>query len=165
MLGNTIGNIENEPQFFQCAFSGAAPCDLLVFDVDFAFTSSSDHAEIERKDPALQKAVPEGHQRWLGGPIHRYCQDVQSVTFSLRLDTNRPLAGSYGLQFIATVSLPGKRTKEFCMHQVRRYEPSSLIRCLRSFGWEHVGLFPFSGSETRPRGLFVFQKQLPKLKH
>ena len=165
MLGNTIGNIENEPQFFQCAFSGAAPGDLLMFDVDYAFTNSDDPAEIRRKDPALQKPIPDGHQRWLGGPIQRYCQDEQGFTFSFRLDTNRPLIGSYGLQFIATVNLPGKRTKEFCMHQVRRYDPSSLIRCLRGFGWEQVGLFPFTGSETRPRGLLMFQKQIPKLTH
>ncbi len=165
LLGNTIGNIDHEPQFFQSAFSGAAPGDLLLFDTDYAFTTSSDPAEIQRKDPALGKPVPDGHQRWLGGPIHRYCQDAQGVSFSFRLDTNRPLAGSYGLQFIATVSLLGKRTKEFCMLSVRRYDPISITRCLRSFGWEQVGLFPFSSSETRPRGVFIFQKQLPKMTH
>ena len=40
MLGNTIGNIDHEPQFFQNAFAGAAPGDLLVFDADYAFTAS-----------------------------------------------------------------------------------------------------------------------------
>ena len=162
MLGNTIGNIEHEPQFFQSAFSGAAPGDLLLFDVDYAFETSGDPDEIQKKDPALQGPVPDGHQRWLGGPIKRYCQDAQSVEFHFRLDTNRPLAGSYGLQFIATVKLPGKRTKEFCMAQVRRYEPGGLIRCLRGFGWDNVGVFPFTGSESRPRGLLMFRKQLQR---
>ena len=165
MLGNTIGNIDHEPQFFQSAFSGAAPGDILLFDADYAFATSGDPDEIRHKDPALQKPVPEGHQRWLGGPIKRYCQDAQSIEFDFRLDTNRPLAGSYGLQFIATVNLPGKRTKEFCMLQVRRYEPQALVRCLRGFGWDSVGIFPFTGSETRPRGLLMFRKQLPRLKH
>jgi transcriptional regulator with XRE-family HTH domain len=166
ILGNTIGNIENEPQFFQCAFSGAAPGDILLFDVDYAYTTSSDPDEIRRADPTLQRPVSEGIQRWLGGPIRRYCQDAQGVEFSLRLDTNRPLAGSYGGQFIATVSLPGKRTKEFCMAQSRRYETSALIRCLRGFGWDNVGVFPFNGAGTAtPRGLLVFRKQYPKLKH
>lgn len=164
LLGNTVGNIENEPQFFQCAFSGAAPGDIVLFDVDYAFTTSGDADEIRRKDPALQGPVPEGHQRWLGGPIKRYCHDAQSVEFTFRIDTNRPLAGSYGLQFIATVNLPGKRTKEFCMGQARRYEPQALIRCLRGFGWDNVGVFPFAGSATRPRGLLMFRKQLPSLR-
>jgi hypothetical protein len=51
------------------------------------------------------------------------------------------------------------------MIQARRYEPNSVIRCLRKFGWESLGMFPFTGSETRPRGLFLFQKQLPKTQH
>jgi len=30
----------------------------------------------------------------------------------------------------------------------------------------HVGQIPFTGSKTRPpQGVFMFQKQLPKLKH
>ena len=133
--------------------------------MDYAFATSGDPDEIRSKDPALQRPVPDGHQRWLAGPIKRYCQDTQGVEFSLQLDTNRPLAGSYGLQFVATVDLPGKRTKQFCMHQVRRYEPNGLIRCLRGFGWDNVGVFPFTGSESRPRGLLMFRKQLPTLKH
>ena len=165
MLGNTIGNLDNEPQFFQNAFAGAAPGDLLVFDADYAFTASSDPAEIKRADPALAKPVPDGHQRWLAGPIKRYCQDAQDIVFSFRLDANRPLAGSYGLQFIAKVGLPGKQVREFCMWQVRRYEPNSIVRCMRNLGWEHVGQIPFTGSKTRPKAVFLFQKHLPNLRH
>lgn len=165
MLGNTVANLDHEPMFFQTAFSGAAPGDLLLFDVDYGFTTVIDAAEIQRKDPAVQKPLSELYQRFLSGPINRYCNEVQGVTFSCRIDTNRPLAGSYGLQFIATVGLPGKRTKEFCMIQGRRYEPRSLVHCLRNLGWENVGVFPFTGSETRPRGLFLFQKQLSKHQH
>lgn len=165
MLGNTIGNIEHEPQFFQNAFSGAAPGDLLLFDVDYAFTTSDDPDEIRRKDPGFTGPVREGHARWLEGPIKRYCQDAQHVEFSLRLDTDRPLAGSYGLQFMAKVSLPGMRHKTFCMWQVRRYTPDGLVRCLQKLDWEPVGQLPFIGSVTRPRGLLMFQKRYPKVKH
>ena len=91
----------------------------------------------------------------------RYCREAQNVTVSLGLDTNRPLVGSYGIQFLAKVQLLGGQTKEFCMWQVRRYQPQSLIDCLRGLGWQHVGLMPFRGSKTRPRGVFLFQKQLP----
>lgn len=161
MLGNTVANLDHEPMFFQTAFTGAAPGDLLLFDVDYGFTTVIDAAEIQRKDPALQNPLPELNRRWLGGPISRYCHEAQSITFTYRIDTNRPLAGSYGLQSIATVGLPSKRTKEFCMIQIRRYEPKSLVHCLRNLGWESLGVFPFTGSEARPRGLFLFRKQFP----
>ena len=160
LLGCTLGNLDHEPHFFQHALSGAAPGDLLMFDVEYAFTDSSNPKEIREKDPAFGSSLDD-HERWLGGPIMRYCREAQNVTVSLGLDTNRPLVGSYGIQFLAKVQLLGGQTKEFCMWQVRRYQPQGLIDCLRGLGWQHVGLMPFRGSKTRPRGVFLFQKQLP----
>lgn len=165
LLGNTIGNIDHEPQFFHSAFAGAAPGDILIFDADYAFTTSGDVADIQRQDPALQKPIPDSHQRWLAGPIERYCRDAQSIAFSWRVDTDRPLPGSYGLQFMAKVSLPGMLHRTFCMWQVRRYAADGLIRCLQRLDWEHVGQLPFSGSKARPRALLMFQKKLPNPKH
>ena len=165
LVGNTIGNIDHEPQFFHSAFAGAVPGDVLLFDADYAFTTSGNTADIERQDPALQKPIPETHQRWLTGPIERYCRDAQNVAFSWRVDTDRPLPGSYGLQFMAKVSLPGMVQKTFCMWQVRRYAVEGLVRCLQRLDWEHVGLLPFSSSKARPRGLLMFRKKLPARKH
>ncbi len=162
MLGCTLGNLEHEPHFFQHAMSGAAPGDLLMFDVEYAFTESTNPSEIREKDPAFAAPVSEDVQRWLSGPIQRYCRDAHNVTMSLVLDVNRPLAGSYGIQFVAKVQLLGGQTKEFTMWQVRRYQPQSLVDCLRGLGWQHIGLMPFRGSKTRPRGVFLFQKQLPQ---
>lgn len=159
LLGCTLGNLEHEPQFFRHSLSGAAPGDLLLFDVDYPFVDSMDPAEIRRKDPAFSGPVAEENQRWLGGPITRYCRDVQSISFSIGLDTNRPLSGSYGLQFLAKVQILGGQTKEFCMLQVRRYQPQGLIDCFRSLGWQHVGLLPFRGSKTRPRAVMMFQRR------
>lgn len=67
---------------------------------------------------------------------------------------------------MAQVNLPGMQTKEFCMWQVRRYQASSLVQCLREFGWENVGQIPFMGSKVRPpQGVLIFQKQLSKMRH
>lgn len=107
--------------------------------------------------------MPEAHKRWLGGPIWRYCHDVQSVSFSWRVDADRPLDGSYGIQFTATVGLPGMQTKEFCITAIRRYKPESLVQCMRNLGWSQVALLPFY--ETRPKVVFIFQKQIPKVIH
>ena len=162
LIGFTIGNLDHEPQFFRHALSGAVPGDLLLFDVQYSQTDSLDPKEIRRRDPAFAAPVDEGVQRFLAGPIRRYCREAQNVSFSLGLDTDRPLPGSYGIQFLAKVQLLGGQSKEFCMWQARRYQPQSLIDCLRGLGWQHVGLMPFRGSKTRPRGVFLFQKQLPK---
>ena len=162
LIGFTIGNLDHEPQFFRHALSGAVPGDLLLFDVQYSQTDSLDPKEIRRRDPAFAAPVDEGVQRFLAGPIRRYCREAQHVSFSLGLDTDRPLPGSYGIQFLAKVQLLGGQSKEFCMWQARRYQPQSLVDCLRGLGWQHVGLMPFRGSKTRPRGVFLFQKQLPK---
>jgi hypothetical protein len=166
MLGATIGNLDNEPQFFQSAFCGAAPGDLLIFDIGLVFTDSLAPDFLRVHDPALASPLPDGHKRWLTGPLKRYCQDMQSVSFSLQLDDKRPLTGSYGIQVMAKVSLPGMQTRDFCMWQIRRYQSHSLVQCLRDFGWDLVGDFPFSGSKARPpQRALMFQKQLPKVKH
>lgn len=162
MLGNTMGNLDNEPQFFRHSLASAAPNDLFVFDVDFGFTESMDPKDIRRRDPAFGHPVTEPFQRWLSGPIRRYCPELQEVTFDLGLDVSRPLAGSYGIQFLATAHLLGGQTKEFCMWQVRRYQQQSIIDCLAPLGWRFMGLYPFRGTKTRPRGVFLFQKQLPQ---
>lgn len=162
MLGCTLGNLDQEPQFFQHALAGAAPRDLLMFDVEYVFSDSLDPAVIRKTDPAFGAPVSDDVQRWLSGPIHRYCQDAQEVSFSLGLDLNRPLHGCYGLQFLANVQLLGGRSKELCMFQVRRYKPEGLIDCLRSLDWKNVGLFPFRGSQNRPRGVLLFEKQIPR---
>ncbi len=165
MMGGTIGNLENEPSFFQNSFAGAAPGDLLLFDVSYPATDSMDPADIERADTSLRQPIPEGHQHWLSGPLHRYCHDFQAVSFRFRLDTNRPLAGSYGIQFMATVTTPGMQQREFCMWQVRRYQPESLVRCMRGLGWKHVGLLPFGGTSGPQKAVFMFQRDHASTKH
>ena len=65
---------------------------------------------------------------------------------------------------MAQVSVPGMPTKSFHMFNVRRYKPEILTRYMQTLGWEQVGQFPFSGSTTYPRGAFIFQKRLPKVK-
>lgn len=162
LLGATLGNLDQEPQFFRHALSGAVSGDLLLFDVEYSQIESNDPKEILKGDPAFAAPIASENLRWLEGPIRRYCRELQSVSFSLGLDTDRPLPGSYGIRFQAKVQLLGGQTKEFCMFQVRRYQPQSLIDCLRGLGWQQVGLMPFRGAKTRPRGVFLFQKQLPK---
>ena len=66
------------------------------------------------------------------------------------------------MQGIAKVTLLGQRTKEFCMWQVRRYDPKSIIQCMRNLDWEPVAQIPFIGTKTRPKSVFMFQKRMPR---
>ena len=161
LLVATLGNLDHEPQFIRHALSGAVAGDLLLFYKEYSQIESTDPSEIRRRDPSFSAPVAEENRRWLEGPIRRYCREVQHVSFSISLDTDRPLDGSYGIQFLAKVKLLGGRTKEFGMFQVRRYQLQSLIDCLRGLGWEHVGLLLFRGTRSRPRCVFLFQRQLP----
>ena len=160
LLGGTIGNLENEPQFFRHAMVAAAPGDLLVLDFTLAATDSNQDKEIYRSDPALSHPIPPMHERWLKGPLVRYCVGMTDAKFSYELDTDRPIQGSYGLQFIAEVRSMGGDLRRFCMWEVRRYGLPQLLSSLRNVGWESVGNFQYGQRESgRPSALVVLQKR------
>ena len=160
MFGGTLGNIEHEPQFFRNSLIAAAPGDLLVLDISLAFASVEDPKEIWRRDPALAHSIPSAHERWLRGPLARYCIGMTDVKFSYELDMDRPIASSYGIHFMADVSTPGNPPRRFCMWNVRRYSLPELARCLSKIGWDVVGQFPFGEKVGRPAALLIFQRRL-----
>lgn len=161
MLGGTLGNLEHETQFFRNALVAAAPGDLLILDVTLAFGPADDPAEVWRRDPALGRPVPVAHERWLRGPLGRYCIGLTDVKFSYQLDTDRPIPGSYGLQFIADASTTGSPPRRFCMFNIRRYSQPELTRCLSNVGWDAVGQFSFGTEIGRPSLLLIFQRRIP----
>lgn len=159
IFGNTIANLDNEASFFQKSFSGAMKGDLLLMDADQAFTAEAhDPTKISEADPALKAPVPDAHCAWLTGPIRRYCRNVEKINLSYRVDSSRPIPGSYGLQFVANVTLDNGQPREFVVWQVRRYDHDKLSTVVQKLGWAEVGRFLFS-SMVRPRSLLVFQKQ------
>ena len=152
----------------RCSFSDSVhwrgPGDLLLFDVDYGFTTVIEAAEIQRKDPALHNPLPEPSKRWLGGPITRYARMPRASRF---LFGSTPIVRSVEATWTpdhCDRRAPGKRTKEFCMIQNRRYEPKSLVQCLQNLGWDSLGVFPFSGSRHDPRAV-PLPKAVPRLKH
>jgi hypothetical protein len=159
IFGNTIANLDNEASFFQKSFSGAMVGDLLLMDADQAFTTEVHDAEkITEAEPALKAPIPEAHYGWLAGPIKRYCRDVERINLRYRVDPSRPIPGSYGLQFVANLTLSNGQSREFVVFHVRRYDLDKLSAVVQEQGWSKVGRFQFS-STVRPRSLLVFQKQ------
>jgi transcriptional regulator with XRE-family HTH domain len=159
MIGNTLGNLDNEPSFFRHCLIGFAPGDLLLLDVLVAQAPTSDPAEIRRKDPALQGPVRPSHVEWLGGLILRYCNGAVDVKLRLELETNCPAPGSYCLDTMATVRLSDGKEKCFSVHRFKRYESQSLIRILEPLGWEVVTQLPYGPNPASPtKMLLLFRK-------
>ncbi len=160
LLGGTLGNLENEPEFFRHSLVAAAPGDLLLLDFTLAVPDPKDTNDIWKRDPALRKPITALHERWLRGPLQRYCVDITDAKLSYDLDVSRPVPGSYGLNFMADVRILGGLTHRFCLWSVRRYELMQLVSSLRVLGWETVGRFPFGEVEVgHPSNLLVLQKR------
>lgn len=160
LFGGTLGNLEHEPQFFRSALAAAMPGDLLLIDVGLVRAPADCPDEIRKQDPVFKQPVPSAHERWLGGPIWRYCIGVSDVKFSYQLDTDRPIAGSYGLQVVADVKATGSSPRRFTMWNVRRYSVPELARSLSNLGWDLVGQLPFGSAEGRPQSLLTFQRRV-----
>lgn len=162
LLGLTLVNLREEVRFFRDTLSCAAPGDLFLCDVLFAYASPDRPDEIRRKDPALFNPVRETHKAWLGGPLRRYCRGLADIDFSIELDTNCPVPGSYGLDFIATAKMQGGLAdRRFSMTRWRRYDPKKLADSLAAVGWCPELTVPYAeGADGQPTmALMLFRKK------
>jgi transcriptional regulator with XRE-family HTH domain len=159
MLGHTLGNLENEPRFFQHSLLGCSRGDLLLFDVQLARGPADDPAEIKKRDKTWQNGVSAAHAAWLGGPIWRHCKDVTNVEFHWNLETQCPVPGSYALDAVATVQSRGRADRQFSMFRFRRYDPVKLAECLAPFGWEEIGAMPYGSGGEKDASLRLFCKR------
>lgn len=162
LLGLTLVNLREETRFFRDTLSCCASGDLFLFDVLFAYGSPEQPAEIRRKDPALTSPIRDSHKIWLGGPLRRYCRGLADVDFKIELDTNCPVPGSYGLDFIATAKLHGGLPdRRFSMTRWRRYEPKKLADSLAAAGWHPELVAPYApDSDGQPTmALMLFRKK------
>jgi transcriptional regulator with XRE-family HTH domain len=160
MLGNTLGNLDNEARFFQHTLIGLGPQDLLLVDVQIAQGSTDRPDEIPKQDQVLMNGLQPEHQEWLGGPLYRYCQDARSVSFSLSLDIHGMIPGSYSIDVVADVTLEDRRQKRFSVFRFKRYDPKKLAAVIETFGWEMLAELPFGPDEsTLVRSSLLFRKR------
>lgn len=159
MIGNTLGNLDNEPSFLRHCLVGFAPGDMLLLDVQVAQAPASDPDAIRRKDPALQAPVRPFHVEWLGGLLQRYCSGVVDIKLRYELETSCPAPGSYCLDTIATVKLADGKEKQFSVFRFKRYEAQGLIRILEPLGWQAVTQLPYGPNPEQPtKMLLLFRK-------
>lgn len=162
LLGLTLVNLREEVRFFRDTLSCCSSGDLFLCDVLFAYASPDRPDDIRRKDPALTNPVRETHKAWLGGPLRRYCRGLVDIDFAIELDTNCPVPGSYGLDFIATAKMhPGHPDRRFSMTRWRRYDPQKLAASLDAVGWQPIITVPYGqGSDGQPTmALMLFRKR------
>ncbi len=151
MVGNTLGNLDNEVRFFQHTLIGFAPDDLLLLDVQLASGSPEQPDEIRRKDKLLINKFQPGHKQWLGGPLRRYVADVLDVELEPVLDIHSNVVpGAYTIDTVATVKLKGGREKRFSIFRFKRYDPQRLADMLRHLGWELLQEIPFGPAPNTP---------------
>ena len=162
LLGFTLVNLREEVRFFRNTLSCCAPGDLFLCDVLFAYAPPEQPDAIRRNDPALTNPIRQSHFAWLSGPLLRYCRGLVDVEFSIELDTNCPVPGSYGLDFIATAQMHGGLPdRRFSMARSRRYNPKKLADSLATVGWQPELTVPFTlGADGRPTmALMLFRKK------
>lgn len=158
MLGNTLANLDNEPRFFQHSFVDCVAGDLLVLDVQLSHGSTDDPESIRNQEPAFQAPFSKVHAEWLAGPIHRHCRDVTEVEFTLELNTQCPMPGSYALDAIATVKATGQLDRRFSMFRFKRYDAVKLAQSLQQLGWEQLQSLPAGDTTDRPSRVMLFVK-------
>ena len=162
LLGLTLVNLRDEVRFFRDTLSCCASGDLFLADILIAHTAPERPDEIRRTDPALlANKVRPSHAAWLGGPLRRYCRGIADVQFQLELDTRCPVAGSYGLDFIATVQMHSGPERRFLMWKTRRYDPQKLAAALDTVGWSTDLTLPYGQSpDGQPTmALMLFRKR------
>ncbi len=160
MLGNTLGNLDNEARFFQHTLIGFGPQDLLLVDVQIAQGSTERPNDIPKQDRLLINGLQPEHQEWLSGPLLRYCQNARSVDFHLSLDFRGVIPGSYSIDVMADVTLEDRRKKRFSVFRFKRYDPKKLAAVIESMGWELLAELPFGPDEaTLVRSSLLFRKK------
>lgn len=160
MLGNTLANLDNEVRFFRDTLSGCVPGDYFLADFTVAHASADSPDEIRQKDPVLRTPVPAARANWLGGPLRRYCKELRDVEFSVELDTQCPIRGSYETLYVATASMiGGMPPRRFVMFRCKLYDPTKLVESLASIGWQCELLTPYAGNDRNKIMLMLLRKQ------
>ncbi len=155
MLGGTLANLDHEPRFLRQSLLACEADDLLLLDVPLASAPCDAPLQIKARDRLFAGGVPAPYATWLGGPIWRHCKDIERVDFHWRLETRRPVPGSYALHAVATVQSSRCADRPFSLFRVARYDPTQLAECLSELGWNELAAIPYGGEHS----LLLYRKR------
>ena len=160
MLGNTLANLDNEPRFFKHCMSHSQPGDLLLLDIrQRQAPTTATEAEIRRTDFVLRGPFSKTHADWLGTPIRSHCRDLVSCEFSMELDTQCPIPGSYALDAVATVKTRDQAERRFSMFRFKSYDEALLVQSFARLGWECLQSLPIGPQEHAPLAMLLMKRE------
>lgn len=149
MLGCTLANLDNEVRFFRDTMSSAAKGDFFVVDFTNAYAPADSLEQIRSTDPSYLAGVRSSYKSWLAGPLHRYVRGLSEVEFSMDINTDCTVRGSYELTYVAHLTVQGTPSRRrFAIFRVKRYEVEKLEACLSRSGWMPIERLSY-GSNNR----------------
>jgi len=122
LLGTSFGNLTHEPTLLGDLHACARPGDLLLLDFQLARAPAGDLAAVRAADQALQHPLPELPTRWLTGLLRRHCRGASDISLKTEVTNRCAIAGSYELQFNATIKLTTGDVRRFLVFRGRRYD-------------------------------------------
>ena len=130
------------PQFFQSTFSGGSPGDLLLF----VSTMRSRHPVIPKKSGARSPPLNRFPTGISAGWEVRSSATVETPNVSISHFASIPIVRSQEVTdsvHLQRYTCPASSPKSSaCTKSVATTR--SLVRCLRGFGWESIGVSPFT---------------------
>lgn len=162
MLGYTLANLDNEPRFFQHSLSHCRVGDFLILDLQQRrIPLNANEQEIRRLDPAFSAPFPKPHADWLGAPLRTHCPELVYCEFSLGLETQCPIPGSYALDAVAMVRTRSQPERRFSMFRFKRYDEELLVQSLARHGWEKLAALSFGASEKATVTMLLVKRSDP----
>lgn len=159
MLGCTLANLDNEVRFFRDTMSSAAQGDFFVTDFTNAYASADNPDEIRSKDPAYLAGIRDAYKTWLSGPLRRYQKGLVDVEFSMDIDTDCTIRGSYELTYVAHATLENAPSRRrFAVFRVKRYDVAKLEECLVRSGWQPMERLPYGANDRSNITLSLLKK-------
>jgi hypothetical protein len=158
MIGNTFGNLDNEPRFLTDLAACAQKGDLLLLDLQLAWADATDRGAILAADPIFLKKLPEQLVHWLSGPLHRYCRGARNIRLDVELSMRCPLPGSYQATIWATVEQAAGGMAHHQVFLLRRHTLSLLATELRDMGWRTIRQFTYGPDEPQHRGGLLLER-------
>ena len=160
MLGCTWQNLTDGPAFLRQLGDVANAGDLLALDVRLARAPAGDVAAITAAEPVLTQGPPPSCHEWLSGPIRRYCEGYQAITFRAELLPRGLPPGSYEINLLADVTMrPGRgERRTYCVLRGKSYDPAQLATALEPLGWRTLQSWPYGLGERPDHGLVLLQR-------
>ena len=158
LLGYTLSNLENELRWFESLSACAAPGDLCVIDLQTAYASPDNAAEIRAKDPGIHGAPTPGYIDWIAGPLRRYGRGIRDVQIWPELVTECPVPGSYEINIVARVEMNSGPNRRFVLARFKRYDTTQLGEYLRARGWAPEWVKMYGGASGKAAAMMVLRR-------